>query len=175
MLPFKRGEGRDIGASAGVMDAGWEGGGSSSAHCSCAKARGWGQRGPENMTSQWKKKKIIKSCLNLEWSKFNPQVFVFLLPELLKRNVNQHGENCAKHLSLMWAVCIYNPICQISGKKWILVKQLKNRQEWNRILFPRIVSDQGIAAHTKYMLHWIQSWRAYFTMLHISKNKLSRI
>lgn len=55
--PLKGGEGRDIGASAGVMDTGWEGGGSSSAHCSCAKARGWGQRGPENMTSQWKKKK----------------------------------------------------------------------------------------------------------------------
>lgn len=84
-----------------------------------------------------RKKKIIKSCLNLEWSKFNPQVFVFLLPELLKRNVNQHGENCAKHLSLMWAVCIYNPICQISGKKWILLEQLKNRQEWNRILFSK--------------------------------------
>lgn len=39
MLPFKRGEGQDIDASTGVMDMGWEGGGSSSAHCSCAKAR----------------------------------------------------------------------------------------------------------------------------------------
>lgn len=39
--PLKRGEGRDIDASTGVMDVGWEGGGSSSAHCSCAKARGW--------------------------------------------------------------------------------------------------------------------------------------
>lgn len=40
MLPFKRGEGRDIDTSAGVMEMGWEGGGSSSAHCSCAMARG---------------------------------------------------------------------------------------------------------------------------------------
>lgn len=41
MLPFKRGgRERDIGASAGVMDTGWEGGGSGSAHCSCAKAKG---------------------------------------------------------------------------------------------------------------------------------------
>lgn len=39
MLPFKRGAGRDIDASTGVTDMGWEGGGSSSAHCSRAKAR----------------------------------------------------------------------------------------------------------------------------------------
>lgn len=44
MLPFKRGKGRDTGASAGVMDMGWEGGGSSTAHCSCAKAKGVGDK-----------------------------------------------------------------------------------------------------------------------------------
>lgn len=48
--PLREGR-RDIDVSTDVMDMGWEGGGSSCAHCFCAKA-GWGVlNGPEIITS----------------------------------------------------------------------------------------------------------------------------
>lgn len=60
-------------------------------------------------------------------------------------------EKTAKPLFLMWAVYIYNPTSNNQWQKWILLEELERGQEWNKILFPRIVSDQGIAAHTKYV------------------------